>query len=60
VRYFKKRELAEYRRSSSPEPGMRILRHPGKNHDGIRSEVTRKNYIKIYRAIKYLSEDIDF
>ncbi len=58
MQYFKKRGLAKYRRSSNSESGMRILRRLEKNHDGIRSEVTRKNYIKIYQVIKYLSEDI--
>ena len=58
MQYFKKRGLAKCRRSSSPESGMRILRRPEKNHDGIRSEAARKNYIKIYQVIKYLSEDI--
>ncbi|MDM8524838.1 hypothetical protein QUF80_15830 [Desulfococcaceae bacterium HSG8] len=36
---------------------MRVLRRLEKNHDGIRSEVTRKNYIKIYQTVRYLSED---
>jgi hypothetical protein len=43
------------RRSSNSESGMRLLRRLEKNHDGIRSEVTRKNYIKIYQVIKYLN-----
>ncbi len=58
MQYLRKRGLAKYRRSSNSESGMRILRRLEKNHDGIRSEVTRKHYIKIYQAIKYLSVDI--
>jgi len=47
------------KRSSNSESGMRMLRRLEKNHDGIRSEITRKNYIKIYQYIKYFSnEDI--
>jgi len=44
MQYLKKRGLGKYRRSSNSESGMRILRRMEKNHDGIRSEVTRKNY----------------
>ncbi len=58
MQYLKKRGMGKYRRSSNSESGMRILRRLEKNHDGIRSEVTGKNYIKIYQTIKYLSEDI--
>jgi transcriptional regulator of heat shock response len=58
MQYLRKRGLAKNRRSSNSESGMRILRRLEKNHDGIRSEVTRKNYIKIYQTIKYLSVDI--
>jgi len=58
MQYLKKRGLGKYRRSSNSESGMRILRRLEKNHDGIRSEVTRKNYIKIYQMIKYLSVDV--
>jgi hypothetical protein len=58
MRFLRKRGLAKHGRSSDSESGMRILRRPEKNHDGIRSEVTRKNYIKIYQVIKYLSLDI--
>jgi len=43
------------KRASNSESGMRLLRHLEKNHDGIRSEVTRKNYIKIYQTINYIS-----
>ena len=42
------------KRASNSESGMRLLRRLEKNHDGIRSEVTRKNYIKIYQVITYL------
>lgn len=42
------------KRASNSESGMRLLRRLEKNHDGIRSEVTRKNYIKIYQTITYL------
>lgn len=58
MQFLRKRGLAKHRRSSDSESGMRILRRLEKNHDGIRSEVTRKNYIKIYQIIKYLSVDI--
>lgn len=58
MQYLKKRGLGKYGRSSNSESGMRVLRRLEKNHDGIRSEVTRKNYIKIYQVIKYLSADI--
>jgi Transposase len=43
------------KRSSNSESGMRLLRRLEKNHDGIRSEITRKYYIKIFQTIKYLS-----
>jgi hypothetical protein len=56
--YLKKKGLGKYRRSSNSESGMRLLRRLEKNHDGIRSEITRKNYIKIYQMIKYLSSDV--
>lgn len=47
------------KRSSNSESGMRFLRRLEKNHDGLRTEKTRKTYIKIYQMIKYLSnEDI--
>ena len=58
MQYLRKRGLGKYGRSSNSESGMRILRRLEKNHDGIRSEVTRKNYIKIYQMIKYLSADV--
>ena len=43
------------KRASNSESGMRLLRRLEKNHDGIRSEATRKNYIKIYQTITYLA-----
>ena len=55
MQYLKKKGLSKYRRVSNLESGMRILRRLEKNHDGIRSETTIKNYIKIYQVIKYLS-----
>jgi len=58
MQFLRKRGSAKYGRSSDSESGMRILRRMEKNHDGIRSEVTRKNYIRIYQVIKYLSLDI--
>ena len=50
--------MEKHRRSSNSEAGMRLLRRLEKNHDGIRSATTRKHYIQIYQAIKYLSLDI--
>jgi hypothetical protein len=44
------------RRASNSESGMRLLRRLEKNHDGIRSETTRKNYIKIYQVIHYMRD----
>jgi len=58
MQYLRKRGMAKYRRSSNSESGMRLLRRLEKNHDGIRSAATRKHYIKIYQAIKYLSADV--
>lgn len=43
------------KRASNSESGMRLLRRLEKNHDGIRSEKTRKNYVKIYQQITYFS-----
>ncbi len=57
MQYLRARGLSKYNRASNSESAMRILRRLEKNHDGIRSEVTRKNYIKIYQTIKYLSEE---
>ena len=50
--------MGKHRRGSNSESGMRLLRRLEKNHDGIRSATTRKHYIQIYQAIKYLSLDI--
>ena len=58
MQYLRKRGPAKYCRASNSESGMRILRRLEKNHDGIRSEATRKHYIKIYQTVKYLSEDV--
>ena len=58
MQYLRKKGLAKYRRSSNSESGMRLLRRLEKNHDGIRSAETRKHYIKIYQAIKYLAADV--
>lgn len=58
MQYLRKKGLAKYRRASNSESGMRLLRRLEKNHDGIRSAETRKHYIKIYQAIKYLSADV--
>ena len=44
------------KRASNSESGMRMLRRLEKNHDGIRSERSRKNYIKIYQTINYLKD----
>ena len=57
MQYLRKRGLARYPRASNSESGMRVLRRLEKNHDGIRSEETRKHYVKICQAIKYLSAD---
>lgn len=51
-------ENIKNKRASNSETGMRLLRRLEKNHDGIRSKKTRKNYIKIYQQIKYFSSDI--
>ena len=57
-RYLRKKGMGKHRRGSNSESGMRLLRRLEKNHDGIRSATTRKHYIQIYQAIKYLSLDI--
>jgi hypothetical protein len=57
-RYLRKKGMGKYRRGSNSESGMRLLRRLEKNHDGIRSAKTRKHYIQIYQAMKYLSLDI--
>lgn len=56
--YLRKKGMGKHRRGSNSESGMRLLRRLEKNHDGIRSATTRKHYIQIYQAIKYLSLDI--
>ena len=58
LRYLRKKGMGTHRRGSNSESGMRLLRRLEKNHDGIRSAVTRQHYIQIYQAIKYLSLDI--
>jgi hypothetical protein len=56
--YLRKRGMGKYRRGSTSESGMRMLRRLEKNHDGLRSVTTRQHYVQIYQAIKYLSLDI--
>jgi hypothetical protein len=56
--YLRKKGMGKHRRGSNSESGMRLLRRLEKNHDGIRSATTRKHYIQIYQAMKYLSIDI--
>ncbi|MCP4746789.1 MAG: hypothetical protein GY874_11710 [Desulfobacteraceae bacterium] len=58
MQYLRKKGLGKYKRSFNSESEMRLLRRLEKNHDGIRSEKSRKNYIKIYQTVKYLSVDI--
>ena len=58
LRYLRKKGMGKYRRGSNSESGMRLLRRLEKNHDGLRSAATRRHYIQIYQAIKYLSLDI--
>jgi Transposase len=58
LRYLRKKGMGTHRRGSNSESGMRLLRRLEKNHDGIRSAATRRHYIQIYQAIKYLSLDI--
>jgi hypothetical protein len=58
LRYLRKKGMGKHRRGSNSESGMRLLRRLEKNHDGIRSAVTRQHYIQIYQAMKYLSVDI--
>src|SRR5438128_9576567 len=41
LRYLRKKGMGKYRRGSNSESGMRLLRRLEKNHDGIRSVVTR-------------------
>src|SRR5882762_9037662 len=58
MRYLRKKGMGKHRRGSNSESGMRLLRRLEKNHDGIRSAVTRQHYIQIYQAMKYLSLDV--
>ncbi|HEV8716391.1 MAG TPA: transposase [Candidatus Binatia bacterium] len=58
LRYLRKKGMGKHRRGSNSESGMRLLRRLEKNHDGIRSAATRRHYIQIYQAMKYLSLDI--
>jgi hypothetical protein len=58
LRYLRKKGMGTYRRGSNSESGMRLLRRLEKNHDGIRSAVTRQHYLQLYQAMKYLSLDI--
>jgi hypothetical protein len=58
LRYLRKKGMGTYRRGSNSESGMRLLRRLEKNHDGIRSAVTRQHDIQLYQAMKYLSLDI--
>ena len=58
LRYLRKKGMGKHRRGSNSESGMRLLRRLEKNHDGIRSAETRRYYIQIYQAIKYLSLDV--
>jgi hypothetical protein len=57
-RYLRKKGMGKHRRGSHAESGMRLLRRLEKNHDGLRSAATRRHYIQIYQAMKYLSLDI--
>ena len=47
-------------RNSEAETGMRVLRRWERNHDGFRSEVGRKNALKIYQAVMYLDWSIRY
>ena len=58
LRYLRKKGMGKHWRGSKSESGMRLLRRLEKNHDGIRSAETRRHYIQIYQAIRYLSLDI--
>jgi len=58
LQYLKDEDTDNVKRSSNSESGMILLRRLEKNHDGIRSEKTRKYYIKIYQVIRSLSVDI--
>ena len=58
LRYLRNKGMGTHRRGSHSASGMRRLRRLEKNHDGIRSAVTRQPYGQIYQAVKYLSLDI--
>ena len=45
-------------RNSLAESGMRVLRRLEYNHDGFRSDKTRRNALKIYQAVMYLDWSI--
>lgn len=45
-------------RNSLAESGMRVLRRLECNHDGFRSDKTRRNALKIYQAVTYLGWSI--
>ena len=55
---LRKKGMGKHRRGSNSESGMRLLRRLEQNHDGIRSAATRRHYIQISQAIRYLSLDI--
>jgi hypothetical protein len=58
LRYLRKKGMGTHRRGSNSGSGIRRLRRPEKNHDGIRSAATRQHDMQLYQAIKYLSLDI--
>jgi hypothetical protein len=45
-------------RNSLAESGMRVLRRLERNHDGFRSDKTRRNALRIYQAVTYLDWSI--
>jgi Transposase len=45
-------------RNSLAESGRRVLRRLERNHDGFRSDKTRRNALKIYQAVTYLGWSI--
>jgi hypothetical protein len=58
LRYLRQKGMGTHRRGSNSESGMRLLRRLEKNHDGIRSAATRRHYIQLYQAMKYLALDV--
>lgn len=44
----------DVKRNSLAESGMRVLRRLEVDHDGLRSQQSRDNYLRIYQAVKYL------